>query len=674
MAIDRMKHVTLLAPRRSADELVEWLQHRGVLHVENAAERFAEAAHDFQRPARPTEEVDARVRELQHLRDVFDEFGALERSVAELVVTLPTRVDEAERRRVLQEFDYRPVYEEAASVAEKFSRHQAEIASTREEIEDLEFWRALPLDPDHVRSLGRSVAWIVSMPERQWEALRADERAAELFAMQEIGRGRRDVHLCLIALRAEEEEAARLLRGYEFSRREVPQLDGSLEERIAALHEEVDWLEQDSESCRARIHELAGRARDAEILRGYWEAEREKIRAHNSALHGRRVCVLCGFVRTKDLPALEQALERDFPGVSLVQRDPTPEDAVPVSLTHGPLVRPMRVLVDMYGVPDYFGFDPTPYLSLSFLAFFGMCFADAVYGLALAAICWWLSRRAKGYEGPRNLMRLFMYCGVSTFIFGLLAGSWAADLHVRLFGESSPVTRTLNFFAVASPTEKAVQLLLLTFAIGIVNQLYGVILKGYGLWRRGRHLDAVLDAGLWLVMIPSFLLIIAPMFVELPEGLHRGAVRVGAITAVLLVLTQGRKEESVIGKAAVGVVSLYGVMGSYGCVSFVSDMLSYSRLLALGLATTVIGMSLNIIAEMLNIGGVVGIALFVLVVVLGHAVNFGLGMIGAFVHPLRLMFVEFFARFYESGGKPFRPLSLSTDSVLVESSLGKTVS
>jgi V/A-type H+-transporting ATPase subunit I len=260
---------------------------------------------------------------------------------------------------------------------------------------------------------------------------------------------------------------------------------------------------------------------------------------------------------------------------------------------------------------------------------------------------------------------MFAYCGASTMIFGALSGSWAADLPDYL-GEGNAWSRVADALAVVKPLDKAVALLMVCLGIGVANQLYGICLKGYGLIRRGKVAAAVFDAGLWLLALPGFLIVVSPLFLPTPGGLFRVGLAVFGAGAAGLVLTQGRHEKGFFARAVTGLVSLYGILGTYGCVSFIGDMLSYSRLLALGLTTSIVGMSFNIIAELVRGVPYAGVALFALVVVFGHLFNFAVSILGSFVHPARLIFLEFFNRFYEGGGVRFAPLSLDTDRVQVE--------
>lgn len=687
MSIDRMQRVTILAPRRSAGTLVERLQELGLIHLEDACGRLRARGGDtaptgsppggdkavpsppaLSSPALSSEAVDAKVRQLEAIQHVLDTFAPVKKSFVQGLVSTPMRVKRAEMAQVVEQFDHEPLYFESMHALEELRDRERAIEAAEAEIAALELFRVLPFEPGDLLSLRLAHAWLGSLPRRAWDELRSDEQATELLALQKLSEDKGTVRICAIALARDLEEAARILRQHEFSEQAVPELDSPLEERIGHLRGKVQTWREECESLKTRMRDLSQFRREVGILFGHWLAKRAKLDAHNSAAASRRIAVLCGYVRDVDTPALDQALASEFPEVSATYAEPTPEDAVPVSLTHSRLVKPIRFLVDMFGLPDYFSFDPTAYLSVSFLVFFGMCFGDVVYGLMLCALAGYLARKARGFQGLHNFCMLFLYCGVSTIIFGALSGSWAADLwSPEYLGEGNPLLWIKERTALIDPLEKAVVMLVVCLCIGIITQLYGIALKGYGLLRRGDVLGAVFDAGLWLIMIPSVLIVISPLFFATPQPLRRLALMLMLSAGVGLVLTQGRKEKGIFAKGITGLVSVYGILGSYGCVAFIGDMLSYSRLLALGLTTTIVGMSFNIIGGLVRqIPWGMGIMLFVLVLVVGHLFNFAVSIIGAFVHPARLIFLEFFGRFYQGGGVRFRPLSLNSERVVVE--------
>jgi V/A-type H+-transporting ATPase subunit I len=183
--------------------------------------------------------------------------------------------------------------------------------------------------------------------------------------------------------------------------------------------------------------------------------------------------------------------------------------------------------------------------------------------------------------------------------------------------------------------------------------------------RREDWQGAVFDGVLWYFYLGGLVILLAGMFAPLPHMLSRVGTYVLLVGAVGLVATQGRAEPSIPGKIAQGVVSLYGIMGSYGATSFIGDSLSYSRLLALGLTTTIIGKAFNIIAGILGAVPYIGILLFIGVAGFGHIFNFFMSIIGSFVHPTRLILLEFFGRFYEAGGIRYQPFGFRTERVEV---------
>ncbi len=670
MAIEPVQHVTLLSPRNSVADLTDWLQKLAVIHVEDASGLIEKESEDsaagFEKPAAPTEEIDNHIRELKHTRDVFDSFEALDSSLIEMIVALPGRVTVDEREKVISEFDYKPVYKKACQLDEEHKEHLNAINAAKEEYKQLEFFRLLPFEPEDLHSLKNVNVWVGTIMDDKWEELKASQEAPDTLALSELRRVKRNVDVCVVALKEDAEEAGRLLRSYALSEMPVPDYEGTRKERMEALQGEIELHHKEDLRCKEEVQKLSDNIRSIDILLSYWEAEQAKLQAQNSTVNSDRVAIMTGYIRQRDRHSFSQELVDKFPSVSDIYRAPTPDDDVPVEITNAEYLKPLRFLVDLFGRPDYFSFDPTPYLALSFLIFFGMCFGDLVYGIALAGLGYFLARKARPYEGLYKLCMMFCYAGIFTAIIGLLMGSWASDLP-EYFGEDSAIYRLQQFFAVVSPIDQAVLLLVVSIGIGVINQFYGIALKAYGLIRKGKVMDAVYDAGLWYIVLPGFLIVSSSLFFDMAPWMLRLGFMMLIAGGIGLILTQGRDAEGLPAKFGAGLISIYGIMGSYGCVSFLSDILSYSRLIALGLTTSIVGLAVNIIAELMKDEiPVVGIALFVVVLIVGHTFNFMVSMLAAFVHPARLIFLEFFNRFYEGGGIEFKPLSLNTDSMIIE--------
>ncbi len=206
------------------------------------------------------------------------------------------------------------------------------------------------------------------------------------------------------------------------------------------------------------------------------------------------------------------------------------------------------------------------------------------------------------------------------------------------------------------PLKRTVIGLGIELGIGMLNQFYGMTLLLYREWRKGNRFGGLCDGGLWLVFLPGLVLLLAGGMGALPPVWTNVSLGMIGVSGLGLILTQGRHEETFIAKAITGVVSLYGILGTYGTTSFIGDVLSYSRLLALGLTTVIVGMSFNIIAGLTRSIPVAGIVIFIVIAVFGHVFNFFISILGGFVHSARLIFVEFFTKFYEGGARPFAPL------------------
>jgi V/A-type H+-transporting ATPase subunit I len=369
-----------------------------------------------------------------------------------------------------------------------------------------------------------------------------------------------------------------------------------------------------------------------------------------------------GYVRTSRLETFRARLAKEFPGAEIDVLEPVPGEEPPVSMRWNNFVRPAGLLVNMFGLPNYRSIDPTNFLTLSFLVFFGICYGDVLYGVMLIGLAAWLRKRFKDQRGLVQFFRLFTYAGVSTVIFGYMVGSWGADLP-KYFGETNPIEQFRVKSTLLDPLAKPIIALAIAVGIGITNQFYGIFMRFLRDFRRGDITSSIFDGVFWLTYLGSLLVLAFSLATGAPKAIAWGAAIIFIVSAVGLVLTQGRAEKSWPARIVTGIISLYGIMGTYGTTSFVGDVISYSRLMALGMTTSVVGMSFNIIAGMVKGIPYIGWVLFFAVAIFGHLFNFAMSIMSAFVHSARLILLEWFGRFYEGGGTPFRPFGFQSRQV-----------
>ncbi|PCI29478.1 hypothetical protein COB55_02080 [Candidatus Wolfebacteria bacterium] len=342
---------------------------------------------------------------------------------------------------------------------------------------------------------------------------------------------------------------------------------------------------------------------------------------------------------------LKDSTERDIAKITTLFAI---EDAViseneepPVLLSNKGLIKPFETITKLYGVPGYKELDPTPFLAPFFFIFFGLCLTDVGYGITLAAVTGLILFMFRVEAGLKQMLQLLLLGGVGSATVGLFfAGYLGIDpsfLPEWLFA--------LQYF---DPIATPIPVLFLALGLGVTQIMVGIILKIFREAKNGALVSGLLDQVPWLLFFTSIILIGLHAFGIVP-GTDQWFTYFLYFSIASLVLTQGRKEKSIGMKAFKGVASLYDSVGYF------SDILSYSRLLALGLATTALAFSINLIAILLGemipvVGGVVT----VVILVVGHIFNLGVNVLGAFIHSARLQFVEFFGKFVMSTGKDFR--------------------
>ncbi len=377
-----------------------------------------------------------------------------------------------------------------------------------------------------------------------------------------------------------------------------------------------------------------------------------KEEAKSHLLDTEHTFYLDGWVEAEKWSQVESIL--DSYDVAYEVEDPTEEDIpfVPVKLKNGKLSRSMSVVTEMYSLPAYNGVDPNPLMAPFFVFFYGMMMADMGYGLLMVFATQYMLSKAKPKGGMRDFCELFRMLGYSTLAWGALTAGFFGNFVENFLLILNPQSTFTWFWpAQVDPMNQSITILIVAMCFGAVHLLTGMMVSFAKKTKDGKFMDAVMDEGSWWLLF---------------AGAGMGAMGMGWIVCyagvAAIVLTQGRHGKGIM-KLVGGVAKLYDITGYFG------DILSYARLMALMLAGSVIASVFNdlgmIVAEGVG-GGVVGLIPYILIAVLGNALNFGLNLLGCFVHTLRLQCLEFFGKFYMDGGKAFRPLNMDTKYVDVQ--------
>ena len=327
------------------------------------------------------------------------------------------------------------------------------------------------------------------------------------------------------------------------------------------------------------------------------------------------------------------ATQLDNIGCAYEFTDPEEGDEdVPVLLKNGRLSSNFESVVEMYSLPMYKTFDPTRIMSVFYFIIFGMMFGDVIYGLILSVGAFLMTKLLDLGKETKKLVTVFAICGVSSMFWGVMFGSYAGNL---LGGLIKPVAFDI--------IEQPIYFLVLAFVIGAAHLLVAMGIRFYVLCREHKFFDAVVEIGSWYLIFAGIALLAA-------VNKTAGMILAG-IGAAIIILFKGRDSKNPVLRI------FKGLLGLYDIVNFASDLLSYSRIMALGMSSAIIAMVVNTLAELPG-KSPVGIILMIIILLLGHVINIALNILGTFVHTSRLQYIEFFGKFYVDGGRKFRPLAM----------------
>ena len=667
MAIEKLIKVSILLPAKDARWFLSQLYQLNIVHIIDTFSRLDDTSLPyFQKFPTTVEDIEKNIQKLNTILSILKVFVKKKKGFVEGIFPIPLQTTRNELDQTLSRIDIESIYKECKNQHEKYMNLQKRQKQLREEKDKLSDF--LPLSDELIRvsNVRNAAFFYCKVTESKWKRFLVDASANELLAWQIVSILENERKVLFVYLNDDKEAALKNFAKYDYKEIPFPILSGNVKDCVDRLDIEISTIIKELDLIHHRFHELSKEWYSVEILLGYWENERNKMVAQRMCVISKKTFVLIGYVKIKDKPKLVKLLNDKFSQASVIYEEPSPMDKVPVCISLNRFFKPAQLLINMFGLPNYFTFDPTPFIMISFLTLFGLCFGDVFYGLFLTVFSAWMIRKYKRAEAFSNFLRLFLYAGVSTIIFGALTGGWAGDLYNPAYlGENNLLLRLKEKFTLLDPLSKPVLALLFTIGLGVLNQFYGITLKMYGEFRKKNILNALCDGLLWLITLPGFLILALSIFLRIPPSVISVGKYLCIIGAAGLISTQGRNAKGIAGKIFTGIVSLYGIVGSYGCVGFIGDILSYTRILALSLTTSIVGMSFNIVAGLFKTGTFIGTILFIFTLVSGHTFNFVMSILSAFVHPARLIFLELFGRFYEGGAQKFLPYGFDSQRITI---------
>ncbi len=630
MSIAKVKKIQLLAHTDACMELLAALQEEGLIHIQKTD--VEETGLEY--PELDVSEQDHWLYKLKQAIDYLSQWQ--EKSLGQKLSGQKPEVITRARNTIL-EMDFRSILTEVEGLESqenenvnriRFLEKEREVLSPLEELK-LPMLRILPTVTTQIR--------IGAVPTTRLPELLALTETEPICA-DVIHQDKRQAQVWLLLWEKDVERLDAALRELNFNPQHFSEAVLSMAQEQDRVSDILVRISQQVADAQLKVREFQeqGRSLAAKELDNLMRVhdvlfnERQKVCSHGMLGQTGSVYFLEGWIQEENVSRLESRLEPYSDSLEYSLRDPEPKEEFPIALKNRKIWRPFELITKLYGLPQGGTLDPTVSLAPFFFIFVGLTVSEAGYGLLVSLLCLLFLKLAKPKGGLKQFLILMTILGVANVIIGTLVGGW--------FG--FPIRKLL----LLDPLEDPVRFLLLALVLGFIQVWFGTFLNFLSQIKSKQAAAAVVQVG-WLLLLPGLV-----GFGVTKLAFTAWIALAGAGCIVLFSSPSRNPAARFFG----------GLYGLYGISGYLSDILSYSRLLALGLATSVIAMVVNTLCQTaLGIPGV-GWLIAALIFVGGHLFNLGISFLGGFVHSMRLQFVEFFSKFFQSGGKPFKPFALES--------------
>ena len=656
MAIASMQKVMIVAHQSQVSGLLGALQDAGIVQILDAeramvTKEWPELHCEFKRPRDVEEKVERLRRAIMFLKPYADKpAGGL--------FSPRIEVADGEYAKVVRQTDTLAMLKAVEQTQSNIDIYIQDIDGLTAEIERMAPWTSLTVPVEELSSMSSSVCFAGLVPLQHAESVyqKLDELGA---IVKKIGPAYRAEACVVVCFKETGADVQKVLRQADFKAADFNDYQGTVIDVIAELESRLSQRKSELEIEKKAAAELARQQQSLQILHDHFENLVSQIYARETAPASEHVMFLESWVKKKDYPLLESVIA-GFESTSVSAVEPGEEEEIPIEIDNAPAVRPFETITRLYGTPAITDVDPTVFLAPFFALFFGLCLTDAGYGIILVVLLAWVLKKL---QGDKKAIWMLLICSVLTIIAGALTGGWFADTIQTLLPQTEgSIGATLNAWRMKmmlfDPMEQPLVFIGISLALGYIQVLFGLGIAFVNLLLQKRYAEAVFEKLTWLIMLNCILLYALAKSGVMPAGLAP-VVGIIALVQVGLIFWFTERNSGLAGRIGGGVFAVFST------VFYLGDMLSYVRLMALGMVTAGLGMAINILTKLLMDVPYIGFILGMLMFVGGHVVNIALSLLSAFVHSLRLQFVEFFPKFFSGGGRDFKPLRNNYRHVMI---------
>ena len=665
MSVLAMKRLNMCAMKKDQHQLIEKLQLLGVMEIDSGA--FKDSGLESYNTLEEKMSYDRKAHTIDNALDALQTYvpekKGLLASLEGKALIGKKKFDEI----VTDEKRYFDLANEITNAQKQIIENRVTVDRNNVSVETLEPWLSLdmPMEFTHTRRVSFLIGTIdpADTVEEIYDGIGTHMVDLSEVEVQIVHKDKYQTCVVVACLREYEESVENGLHSLGFARISNTFNGVPGEEKLRLENENRD-LEEENKKLISKLKEISKEKENLEILADYYRMTAKKLEVMSKFPQSERTFFISGYIPLKDCEKVKEKLEKQF-NMYIEIQEPNADDDVPVLLDNRGVGEAVEGVVGSYGLPHRGEIDPSRIMGWFYIFLFGLMLSDAAYGFIIWAACTFLLKKYERMEDSlRKSIKMFKYCGISTLVWGVLFGGYFGDVvnvvSETFFGKEIAI-KPLWF----APLDEPMKLMMFCMLFGVIHLYTGLAIKGYMNIRDKKYMDFFCDVVLWYFLLTGLIMMLLPteLFYSLsqlkivyPHWLDLLAKGMAILGALGILLMSGRRKKNPGLRLALGAYDLYNL------TSWLSDLLSYSRLLALGLATGVIASVFNQIGSMLG-DSIIGIVFFVIVFVIGHVFNLAINMLGAYVHTNRLQFVEFFGKFYEGGGRPFNPFKPDTKYV-----------
>lgn len=640
MAISKIKKIKIISCQENKDKLVDFFQDRGLIQV-TSTEEF---------PTLQTISVSTSdLREkLENIREILEFSRKLKKDLGKMSLT------EEEFEDLVKEFDHSGFLKKVREIKIQIEDLNSLRAKLEENYRCLSVWRNLDLPLEYLLPTLYTESLLGFIPKKKFPKFLKEINTLKNY-WRKINEDRKNIYILIVYLVSDKEELFSILKRFDFDFVSLLYKKGRVCDILKNIKEEIRSLDERLISLEESLDELVGETPKLMAAYDYLLNVKKSLDIQGNFKKTTSSVLIEGWIRERDIVYLKRDLELNFKETAVFVSEPLSKEKVPVALENRRPFRPFEVVTNLYGAPLYGWIDPTPFLATFFVLSFALCLGDAGYGILLAAISYFALKRFRLGKTTKKLFQLFLICGLSTVITGAITGAWFGNLLDRNLFLKSIKDRILLF----DPLKQPLNFLFLALGLGFFQVLFGIFLRLSKELKNRMYFEAFFKELPSILIQISLLFSLFVFFKFLPSKILIFFLTILSLSFFLFIFYQFKVQKEFIFKIFWSVYGIYGIIAG----NFLADILSFCRIFALGLTTSLLATAIN---EIYFILPVLFRTILIPAFILVHLLNLGINLLGVYVHTSRLQYLEFFTKFFEPQEEVFKPFRREFEFVQLE--------